>query len=157
MATNINELCHTRIALTTQIWARWALLLNTKCWRIYEHKLLEVFTNTNFSNNTNEPCGLFSLRFLLNLYSLDLRYSCSFSKTKSYSCSFLSYELLAVLRTRIFRITRIEPCGLFSMRYLLNLYSLDSRYSCSFQRPRVIRVPFWATNCLRFYEHEFFE
>ena len=32
-----------------------------------KHKLLIFFKNTNNPNDTNEPCGLFSLRFLLEV------------------------------------------------------------------------------------------
>ena len=41
------------------------MILTTNCLRFYEHELLEIFTNTNFSNDTNEPYGLCSLRLLL--------------------------------------------------------------------------------------------
>ena len=65
------SLCRTRIALTTHIWARWALKLNTNCSRFYKHELLffrtRDFTNTNLPNNTNEPDGLWSWSFLLEI------------------------------------------------------------------------------------------
>ena len=33
----------------------------------FKHKLLIFYKNTNNPNDTNEPCGLFSLRFLLEV------------------------------------------------------------------------------------------
>ena len=35
--------------------------------------MLAVFTNTNFSNNTNEPDGLYSWSFLLEFYPHSIR------------------------------------------------------------------------------------
>ena len=59
---------------------------------VAKHEMLEIlrtrnageFTNTNKPNNTNEPDGLYSLRFLLEfyLYSVDSKNSCSFKNTK---------------------------------------------------------------------------
>ena len=67
----------------------------------FNHELLVIFTNTNISNDTNfEPTALL---LELNLYSVDSFDSCSFQ------------HLLELLRTRIFRITRILSLWLFSL------------------------------------------
>lgn len=46
------------------------MILTTNCLRFYEHELLEIFTNTNRANDTNEPFGLCSLRLLLDLLNI---------------------------------------------------------------------------------------
>ena len=68
----------------------------------FNHELLVIFTNTNIPNDTNfEPTALL---LELNLYSVDSFDSCSFQ-----------HELFEVLRTRIFRMTRILSLWLFSL------------------------------------------
>ena len=91
-----------------------------------------------------EPCGLFSLRFLLEgLINIRLIRVITFRLSvglRQISCS-LKHKLLIFLRTRIIRMTRMSPVGSLACVSCLkfNLHSVDSSHSCSF-KTKVLRV-----------------